>query len=327
MPTWGEILHELSATATARNAPPFDEVRRKYLVQVHGHTGRNTILYATKWTQPSPNVAPEMISIVEEDVQGLMEVVHGLAGDQLDLILHSPGGSAEAAEAFVTYLRSKFQHVRVIVPHVAMSAATMIACSADRIVMGKHSFLGPTDPQLLVMTPLGTRFAPAQAILAQFDRAVEQCADPRKLAAWMPILGQYGPDLLIQCDELSQMAKNMVQKWLEAYMFRGHEDGAAKADRISTWLATHANFRSHAKHIERSEAEDQGLLIEHLEDDQTAQDLFLSVFHATTHTFEATSAVKIIENQHGKAFIKQQAIAQVLMPNVVQPELSSPQGS
>src|SRR5579859_2458346 len=188
MPTWGGILQELNTTGASLKAPPFDAVRRKYLVLAHEHTGRDTILYATKWTQPAPNTSPELISIAEEDVQGLMEVVHGLAGPNLDLILHSPGGSAEAAEAFVAYLRSKFEHIRVIVPHAAMSAATMIACAADLITMGKHSFLGPTDPQLILATPLGTRFAPAQAILAQFDRAVQECSDPKKLAAWLPIL-------------------------------------------------------------------------------------------------------------------------------------------
>ncbi|MCL4211628.1 MAG: hypothetical protein KJZ68_13315, partial [Phycisphaerales bacterium] len=31
----------------------------------------------------------------------------------------------------------------------------------------------------------------------------------------------------------------------------------------------------------------------------------LSVFHATTHTFSGTTAVKIIENNLGRAFIKQ----------------------
>jgi hypothetical protein len=190
--------------------------------------------------------------------------------------------------------------------------------------MGKHSFLGPTDPQLILTTPLGVRFAPAQAILAQFDRAVEDCADPKKLAAWLPILGQYGPDLLIQCEELSAMAKNMVQKWLESYMFKGEADGSAKADRISTWLATHSNFRSHAKHIERAEAEANELRVEYLENDQTAQDLFLSIFHATTHTFSSTTAVKIIENQLGKAFIKQQAVTQVTMPVPGQAALPGP---
>ena len=44
--------------------------------------------------------------------------------------------------------------------------------------------------------------------------------------------------------------------------------------------------------------------VAHLEKDQKEQDLVLSVFHATTHTFVGTTAVKIIENHLGKAFIK-----------------------
>ncbi len=79
-------------------------------------------------------------------MQGFMEVIRGLPGDGLDLVLHSPGGSAEATEGLVTYIRSKYDNVRVIVPHLAMSAATMLACSANRILMGKHSYLGPIDP-------------------------------------------------------------------------------------------------------------------------------------------------------------------------------------
>src|SRR5208337_1766644 len=115
------------------------------------HTGRAVILYASKWTQ-EPNIPPQLLSIVDEDLQGLMEVIHDVSETDLDLILHSPGGSLEAAEAFVLYLRSKFSHIRVIVPQLAMSAATMIACAGDAIVLGKHSFLGPIDPQLMLNT-------------------------------------------------------------------------------------------------------------------------------------------------------------------------------
>ena len=41
-----------------------------------------------------------------------------------------------------------------------------------------------------------------------------------------------------------------------------------------------------------------------LEDDQETQDLCLSIFHATAHTFTQTPGVKIIENHLGKAFMK-----------------------
>ena len=63
-------------------------------------------------------------------------MIHGLHGESLDLIIHSPGGSIEAAGAFVTYMRTKFSDIRVIIPQAAMSAATMIACSAN-VVMGE----------------------------------------------------------------------------------------------------------------------------------------------------------------------------------------------
>jgi hypothetical protein len=44
-----------------------------------------------------------------------------------------------------------------------------------------------------------------------------------------------------------------------------------------------------------------------LEADQQLQDKVLTVYHAAMHTFAATIAVKIIENHHGRAFIKQLA--------------------
>ena|SRR2546428_167733 len=116
MPTWGGILQELADSQKRTGTPQFDQIRRKYLVLLHQHTQRAIILYAAKWTQPDPNIAPQLVSIIDEDVQGLMEVIHGISESKLDLILHSPGGSLDAVEAFVLYLRSKFAHIRVITP-------------------------------------------------------------------------------------------------------------------------------------------------------------------------------------------------------------------
>ena len=52
-----------------------------------------------------------------------------------------------------------------------------------------------------------------------------------------------------------------------------------------------------------------GLKIEKLEDDQTLQDLVLSVHHSCIHTLSETPSFKIIENQNGIAFIQ---IAQMM---------------
>ena len=303
MPIWSEILAELAASSEQNRGPDFDGVRRKYLLKLHHHTRRNVILYATGWIQKEAPATS--VSIGEEDIHALMEVTAGLGGSTLDLILHSPGGSLEAAEAMVSYLRTRFAHIRVIVPQLAMSAATMISCAADEIVLGKHSSLGPTDPQILLDTPLGVRSVPAQAVLDQFDKAKQECSDPANLSAWLPMLNQYGPDLLVRCETALKLSKELVRTWLQTYMFKNSTDSLEKATSISDWLGNHKNFKSHSRHISRANLLANQLKVIALEEDDVLQDLSLSVFHATTHTFAATSAVKIVENHTGRAFIKQ----------------------
>lgn len=139
-----------------------------------------------------------------------MEVCKDLPGPNLDILLHSPGESPEAVASIVRYLRRKFSDIRVFVPLAAMSAATMWALASNRVVMGKHSQLGPIDPQLVS----GIWQAPARAILRQFDQAKEECRDPALLGAWIPILQQYGPALIQQCEAAEALAKRLVEEWL-----------------------------------------------------------------------------------------------------------------
>ena len=157
---------------------------------------------------------------------------------------------------------------------------------------------------MLLATPLGARYIPAQAVLDQFDKAQRECSDPAKLSAWLPMLSQYGPDLLVQCETALELSRDLVSTWLEAYMFRHRDDRAKFARDVSDWLSDHQRFKSHGRHLSRSELTKQGLTVLSLEDDDKLQDLGLSVFHATTHTFAATPAVKIVESHVGRAFIK-----------------------
>jgi len=311
LPSWGEILNELNALqrelkeGKGNPKTAFDTIRRKYLASLHKMTGRK-ILYATNWTSPG-GLPPELVSITDEDLHAMMEVLRGLTGNGVDLILHSPGGSAESAEALVSYLRSKFEDIRVIVPLAAMSAATMLACAANRIVMGKHSFLGPIDPQLILATAVGTKAVPAQAILDQFRKAQEECKDPALLASWLPMLSQYGPALLVECENALNLAQDLVSRWLTQYMFRDDKEAERKAKAIAAALADHKSFRSHSRHISRDQVKSlggHGLVVDDLEVDQGFQDAVLSVFHATIHTFAGTGAVKIVENHMGRAYVK-----------------------
>ena len=303
MPTWSEILKEIKISSVKNDPSSIDRIRRKYLNLLHSHTGRNVILYASAFGQkPGP---PALTSITDEDIQGIMEVVFGLEKIPTDLILHSPGGSPEAAEAIVNYLHLQFPEIRVIIPQIAMSAATMMSCSCSSIVMGKHSSIGPVDPQLIINSPNGPTSNPAQAIIDQFYLALKEINEIDK-RSWSILLHQYGPSLITQCKNYIEMSELLVKEWLYKYMFslKPELERIELSETISKYLSKHENFKSHGRHISRDTAEGLGLIIEHLEDDDKLQDYVLSVFHAATHAFSLTPAFKIMENHKGKAFIK-----------------------
>ena len=307
MPTWGNILGEIRQSIQKGDQQAFDTIRNKYLSQHAALTGRDTIIYASRWT--SGDAPPNLVSITDEDIHAFMEAISGLKNDSLDLILHSGGGSAEATDAIVSYLRQKFKHIRIIIPQAAMSAGTMLACSADVIVMGKQSSIGLIDPQFILQTSVGLQAIPAHAILEQFKRAQEDCSlNPKNLNSWLPMLNQYGPALLVRCQDQIDFGKELVGNWLKAYMFKGETE--VIPDQIAEYLSNHANFKTHGKHISLEKASEIGLKILPLESDQQLQDSVLSAFHATMHAFSSTNTAKVVANQNGNCFLKQFQTAQ-----------------
>lgn len=321
MPTWGELgeeLQKIQARVAQEPNPaigPFDILRRKYLEKLHQHTGRATFLYYSGWMD-KPQAPPETLSVVGADVCGFMEACSNAekSDGKLDLFVHSPGGDADAAEQICEYLRTQFNHIRVIVPLQAMSAATMIALSADEVVMGNHSQLGPIDPQLLIQTPEGPRQASAQAIKDQFDLAQEQCKDPAALPAWMPILRTFAPGLLAACDHAAKRAEEIVSTAMAKYMLAGDENASEKAAEAAGWFGDAKTLLSHGRPVRRDEAREHNVVVSDLEQDDDFQDLVLSVHHATMHTLAGTPAAKLIENENGRAYFLMQQQLQLQLP-------------
>ena len=275
MSTWGEVERELLRNLLPNGTPDFDGVRRKYLRELSHYTGRSTIVYETAGFAPPPGVSPDDVSItLDPDVGAFMEVVHGLPKEvPIDLIMHSPGGTAEAAEAIVEYLRGRFPGLRVIVPVAAMSAATMMAMAADEIVMGAHSQLGPIDPQITIPTPEGPRSAPAAAIRQQFEEARDDLSShPEHTAAWLPIIRSMAPALLQICEDANKLSKSMVSDWLSKYMFATHDDPTASAQKVADALSDYASFKSHSRRVSAPALKALGVTVVDLESDQQLQD-------------------------------------------------------
>jgi len=329
VPTWGELLTELDrlqkSSKPGAAVSPQDILRRKYLTALNKHTGRSVIVYGTAWMEGRNEIPPNALSVATGDLHGFMEACSNAKDSgHLDLIITSPGGSAEAAESIMGYLRTQFEHIRVIVPVAAMSAATMMALSADEIVMGNHSQLGPIDPQFTIQTPDGPRTAPGQAIIDQFEQAKIECLDPKNIPAWVPLLRGLAPGLLAQCASARALAEEFARRSLEAHMFAGEDDAAAKAENAAAWFANFTEFKSHGRRVSRDDARAQGIKVLDLEDDKILQDLTLSVYHALRLTFSTTPAVKVVENHKGRAYIEQIQQVAVQVPGTAQGQPSQP---
>jgi ClpP class serine protease len=92
---------------------------------------------------------PVSSMITIEDSEAILRAIRLTPPDQpIDLILHTPGGLVLAAEQIARALVDHKGKVSVIVPHYAMSGGTLIALTADEIVMDPNAVLGPIDPQI-----------------------------------------------------------------------------------------------------------------------------------------------------------------------------------
>lgn len=216
----------------------------------------------------------------------------------LDLVLHTPGGDPTAAEAIVNYLRDKFKNdIRVIVPQLAMSAGTMIACAGKEIVMGKQSSLGPIDPQF--------NGIPAYNIKLEFEEAQKDLAiNPQNAQYWAIKLQQYPAAFMQSAIDAIELSGILIKDWLGSCMFDDNNPSdAAIIERIISKFNDHHVSKTHSRHFNANFCKDVGLKITMMEDDQVLQEKILSMHHAYIISLNLTSAVKIIESQNNKSQI------------------------
>ena len=265
--------------------------RLGHLKAMNNHTGRNVICYYSGFLTAQKSAG---ISIDDNDLHGIMSTVHNLDKKiGLDLLLHTPGGDATATESIVSYLRSIFgDDIRAIVPHMAMSAGTMLACSCKEIIMAKHSSLGPIDPQYGGI--------PALDIVEEFESAKNDLAsDPDQARYWKILLEKYPVAFYGKCKKAIQLSEDLVKTWLSQNMLKGQHKN--KINGVLRVLNENQKSKTHSRHFDKDKCKAAGLKIVDLEADPDFQDIVLSVHHCYMHYFTRSKCVKIIENHIGIA--------------------------
>lgn len=322
MASWNATRIELEGRKKLSNGGvDHDGFRREKYAAVEKVTGRPLIVYATDFLNKDKVAACRGdVEIDLTDRDGLIEVTQALTDKAADVIVYSPGGLPDATDSLVQILRAKFEQTRFIVPSVAKSAATMMVLSGDELVMEHNAELGPIDPQFRLMKPDGSAvMAPAQAIIDQFDKAQELIGqDPKKLAAWIPILQQYGPSLYQQCLNAIDLSKRYVGEWLKTGMFKAQGAGAeAAAKKVVDYLGDHNQFKSHGARVGFQELRKQGVPVKILNEDKPLHEAVMTVYYAVLLTFGGTGAYRIIENSRGDAYLR---IVQAITVGPASPE-------
>ena len=293
MGNWSAILQEIQGTKSQ-----FDSVRLTYIQKLSKITGRNVIAYYSAWLTKN---GMTNLDISDADMTGFMTAVNGLdCSKGLDLILHTPGGDPAASESIVNYLRQKFKNdIRVIIPQLAMSAGTMIACSGKEIIMGKQSSLGSIDPQFGGI--------PAYNIQMEFEEAKADLAlHPENANYWAIKLQQYPAAFMKSAIDAIRLSSELVHDWLGSCMFDSVKDKSI-IEKIVCGLNEHDNSKVHNRHFNADKCKNMGLKVFMMEDNNELQDAILSLHHAYMLTFDSTLAIKIIENQCGTAVVAQHA--------------------
>ena len=183
---------------------------------------------------------------------------------------------------------------------MAMSGGTLIAVSCDEIWMGRHSNLGPVDPQMGGM--------PAQAILEELELASKQCAaNPAAAPLWQAILGKLAPTQVLNCIRAIEWSNQILEKSLSQGMFRDvpGEQQKEYLIKVTALLGEQKTSKNHNRHITREQLREVGIKIKEIESDQKLQDALLTLHHFFCICFDQTPVTKIICNQTGLVYAVQ----------------------
>ena len=228
----------------------------------------------------------DVVAVVSPIVSGLEDRLRAALDALLDkkdsvaVILDTLGGVVEVVERMAIALRHTYGDVTVIVPGRAMSAGTIFALSADRIMMDYLSCLGPVDPQV----ERDGKLVPALSYLNQFERFNQKAKEGLLTTAEYALLDKLDLGELYQFEQARELSIELLVKWLSKYKFKDwsktetrHETVTEKmkeqrAKEIADLLNDPERWHSHGRAIDRKTLRDEVNL--KIEDLENSQDLY-----------------------------------------------------
>lgn len=222
--------------------------RQEKIKEIEKETHRDLIIYFTEITHPSGSISIRDIATFNDLLENKNKET-----TELDLLLQSSGGDIDAAEQIVNLCRKRSKNFRVIIPQYAKSAATLIAISADKIVMRDTSELGLIDPQIYKRE----QYLSVIDFISSFEKIEGKARDGDKLSLY--IFSQFSYDdraFYKLCKRNLERSKGFARKWLEKGNIQFNKDEIKKI--VDSFTATEEYF-THGAVIDVEEMKEIGL--------------------------------------------------------------------
>jgi ATP-dependent protease ClpP protease subunit len=174
---------------------------------------RRLLLYIANMVNPNSAINPGHTVPIGDALADIQQ------GDNLDLMIHTNGGSGEAAEKIVEMCRHRCSgEFRVIIPNMAKSAGTLIALGADKIIMGHCSEVGPIDPQIRITVGNMPQYVSAWTFIRARDELAakvnEAIAKRENPAALLQQLATIDSVFVKHCEQLMEFSQKVGGKWI-----------------------------------------------------------------------------------------------------------------
>ena len=278
------------------------DLERRALLDKIGQIRNAAVLsYVAQMQLPVPG-GVNLVSY--DDILVIQDLMNGIIGDRVAVILETPGGFGEAGRQIVEMLHARFSHVEFIVPGWAKSTGTIMVMGGHEILMGPGSALGPIDAQL---TQDGKTFS-ADALLEGMDNIKKEVETTGKLnAAYIPILQKISPGELQHAQNAKDFASVTVQEWLIRYKFgKWTEHRQSKkpvppeereeiAKKIAEKLCSQNHWKTHGRSISIRDLRDLDLTITDFSENPPLNAAILRYQVLLYMTFRQGNVAKIYE--------------------------------
>ena len=242
--------HLQSILAEVQQAQLGTTTRQKVIKEIESLDAakpRRLLVYIGNIANPNSQIAPTHTVPLADSLAGIGKT------QNLDLMIHTAGGSGEAAEKIVEMCRNHCSgELRVIIPNMAKSAGTLIALGADKIVMGHCSEVGPIDPQIRITVGNAPQWVSAWTFIHARDELVKKVDEAEAKGenpdAFLQQLATIDSVFVKHCEQLMKFAKSVGRKWIARRLMRksiSQEEAEAKADQIIVFLS---NVEEHITH-------------------------------------------------------------------------------